>query len=281
MIADEKKVPSNRRKPSFFNTPKGYVLVTLIVIMIIASMYSQTYQGSIHSGIAVFVAVLLDVFIGLLQKRKRIVPDGAAITGLIVPLVLSPDVPWYIVSATTLIAIVSKHLFKVNRKPIFNPAAFGLLISLLLFSSDQNWWGGLSEMPVWGISFVLIGGFIVTQRVNKFPQLFSFIGIYFLTILIMGIYHIGQAGELYLNPFINSVLFLAFFMVTDPPTSPVKYTGQIVFGGSAAIISILFNTFIGGLSFLFVGLLALNCFNAISLWISSKSRRTTYNMAAE
>jgi len=42
--------------------------------------------------------------------------------------------------------IGSKHLFAA-RKPVFNPAAFGLFVSILLFHSSQSWRGGLPLLP--------------------------------------------------------------------------------------------------------------------------------------
>jgi len=245
-------------------TPKIYVLFVLLIMAAIAGTNSDP-KGILNTGVAMLTAFLFDGIIFMLQSRKKLFSDGGIITGLIVALVLGSSSPWYIVAGTTVIGIISKHLFKINKKPIFNPAALGLLFAIFLFPSGQSWWGAFTELPVWSVVFLLIGGFLVTQRVNKFPQVFAFLGGYFVLLLIMGYYNVGLAGDALRTPFINSALFLAFFMVTDLPTSPGKYKDQIWFGIITAIVSMTIYLLFGGLSYLLVGLLAANAWNALRL----------------
>ena len=246
-------------------TPKIYVLIVLLITTAIAGTNSADPRGILNTGVAMITAILLDVIIFILQSRKKLFSDGGAITGLIIALVLGSSTPGHIIAGTTVIAIVSKHLFRINKKPIFNPAALGLLVSIFLFSSGQSWWGAFTELPVWSVAFLLIGGFLVTERINKFPQVLAFLGSYFVLLLIMGYYDVGQAGDALRIPFINSALFLAFFMVTDPPTSPGKYKDQIWFGIITAIVSIIIYLLFGGLSYLLIGLLVANVWNVLRL----------------
>ncbi len=49
--------------------------------------------------------------------------------------------------------------------------------------------------------------------------------------------------------FIGSSIFLAFFMLTDPATTPLTYTGQAIFGVGVGILTVLIQTymnFLGG-----------------------------------
>lgn len=260
-----------KKVQSFLKTPKGYVLLTLILLAVIAAVGAQDVRGLINTAVSVGAAVLLDAAFCFMQKRKRIVPDGAAITGLIIALVLGTDVPWHVCLLTSTAAIMSKHILKIRKKPIFNPAAFGLLASLILFSSAQSWWGGLPLIPAWCIVFLLIGGFIVTRRVVKFPQVFAFLGLYFSLFLLFGLWNAGDAGDALRAPFINSALFLAFFMVTDPPTSPASAKDQVWFGLIAAAVSVPIFAGFGGLAYLLTGLLAANGWNAWRVRSSSRA----------
>ncbi|WJE23173.1 RnfABCDGE type electron transport complex subunit D [Bacillus cereus] len=280
VIVDE--TGENRRqkrghKP--FMTPKRSVLAMLLLLMIIAQINVADHTGLVHAGIAAATAIFIDTLIAVVKKRKLTFPDGAAITGLIVALVLSPMVSSYISVLTAAIAIASKHLFIVKKKPIFNPAAFGLLVTAVLFSSGQNWWGGLSMLPAWCILLVGITGFFVTQKVNKFPQVFSFLGFYFLIILIIGITGIENVGDMLRVPYINSTLFLAFFMLTDPPTSVGKYKDQIIFGVIVAIASIVSYMIFGGLVFLLVGILVANGWKAWGISRNKKTKRASTTSA--
>jgi Na+-translocating ferredoxin:NAD+ oxidoreductase RnfD subunit len=241
-------------------TPKGYVALTLIAYLFIASIGLQDSKGMTTSIVAVIASVLADVICCLLEKRKRIMPDGALITGLIIAMILSSTTSWMIVAATSIIAILSKHYIVYKKKPIFNPATFGLLLSIFLFKTGQSWWGSFSDLPAWTSVFLLLGGYAVTQRVNKFPQVFSFLGTYLLLLFILGTLGIGDASDALRSPFINAALFFAFFMLTDPPTSPAKDRGQILFGVLTAVTGAAVYAIFGGLTYLFIGLLAGNLY---------------------
>jgi Predicted NADH:ubiquinone oxidoreductase, subunit RnfD len=242
-------------------TPKTCVLIILLIMTGIVAFAEPA--GILNVGAAAMTALLLDGIIFKLQSRKKLFSDGGVITGLIVALVLGSSTPWHIVAETTAIALISKHFLKINKKPIFNPAALGLLIAIFLFSSEQSWWGAFADLPVWSVAFLLIGGFLITERVNKFPQVLAFLGGYFVFLLIMGSIGMAQASDALRPPFINSALFLAFFMVTDPPTSPGKYKNQIWFGIITAFASIIIYLIFGGLSYLLIGLLLANVWNTL------------------
>jgi Na+-translocating ferredoxin:NAD+ oxidoreductase RnfD subunit len=251
-----------KRQPNVLKTPKGYVLLILSILMVIAGVYTKDTSAFVHVGLAVVTAIILEIIFGVWQQHKRIYPDGAVITGLIVALVLGSTVPWYLVMFTTIVAIASKHLVKIKKRLIFNPAAFGLLVSSVLFSTEQSWWGSLSILPVFFVVILLIGGYLVTKRVHKFIQVFVFLGVYFLLLFLMGAFHIGNASDALRVPYINTALFLAFFMLTDPPTSPAKDADQMWFGVITAIVSVAIYAVFGGLIFLLIGLLVANAWTA-------------------
>jgi Na+-translocating ferredoxin:NAD+ oxidoreductase RnfD subunit len=230
-------------------------------------------KGIENGIIAVGVCVALDVIFSLIEKRKRIRPDGAVITGLIIALILSITSSWIIVVATSIISILSKHLLVHKKKPIFNPAAFGLLLSILIFQSQQSWWGAFGDLPSWTIVFLLIGGYAATNRINKFPQVFSFLGTYFGLLYLMWYLHIGDVPDALLPPFINATLFFAFLMLTDPPTSPAKVKGQIIFGILTATVGTVVYAFFGGLMYFFIGLLIGNLYHLLKTRSSVSSSK--------
>ncbi|SFL53680.1 Na+-translocating ferredoxin:NAD+ oxidoreductase RNF, RnfD subunit [Paenibacillus sp. 1_12] len=262
------------RKHSFLKTPKGYVLIILLVLTVVASLGSYSSQGIANVVIAVCTAALLDLAMMCILKRKKLVPDGAILTGLIIALVLSPTTHWLITAAAAAIAIISKHALRMKKKPIFNPAAAGLLAVLLIFSSGHEWWGGLSALPGWTLILLVAGGYLVVNKVNKFPLLFAFLGTYFALFTGISLYHTIDVNDIFRIPFINAVLFLSFFMLSDPPTSPSNYREQILFGMAAAIISVGVNVWIGGLSFLLAGLLAANLGNSLYRVIKGAGARS-------
>jgi hypothetical protein len=59
-------------------------------------------------------------------------------------------------------------------------------------------------------------------------------------------------------------------MLTDPPTSPAKPTGQIIFGILAAVVGTIVYGIYGGLMYLFIGLFAGNLYHLLQTRFSSK-----------
>ncbi|WML49043.1 RnfABCDGE type electron transport complex subunit D [Neobacillus sp. PS3-34] len=264
----------------WLKTPKGYVGMVLITYLLIASIESKDIKGIINGVAAVIVSIMVDILCNVVKKRKWSMPDGALITGFIISLILSTTTSFGIIAATAAIAILSKHLLVYKKKPIFNPAAFGLLLSVPFFHTGQSWWGAFGDLPAWTILFLLVGGYLVTNRVNKFPQVFAFMGTSFLLLLLMGHFNIGDEVDALRPPFINATLFFGFFMLTDPPTSPAKDKDQVLFGILTSAAGALIYGIFGGLMYLFIGLCIGNLYSFLKKRSSSQvsmNRKTVKN----
>jgi len=191
-------------------------------------------------------------------------PDGAALSGLIVALVLSPREPWYVPVEGGALAVASKHLIRtprLGRPHVFNPAAFALLACALPFSSTESWWGALPELPAPALLPLLAAGYHIADRVNKLPQVLSFAATYvgLLTFAVLLTHGASpRLAALYRTPFVNAAPFLAFFMLTDPPTSPNRTDEQIAFGFVVGLVTYGAFLALPGLTFLLLGLLSGN-----------------------
>lgn len=274
----DKKSPWIRLQ-KFAKTPKGHALGALILLTIVGSLLPQGHLGIRHAAAAAAAAIIFDGLVALVLGRKITFSTGGLITGLIVADVLSGLTPTYVVVLTTLIALLSKHLIKRGRKPIFNPAAVGLLVSLGVFSTAESWWAGMPLAPVWYLALVLAVGIFVAVRVKKYWQVLTFMGTYFLLILAMALLHLGIASatpaDALRTPFINSALFLGFFMLTDPPTSPGAVREQVQFALLAAVVSVAIFLRFGGLAYLLVGLLTANLWTAWTAWSRKPVQKST------
>ncbi|MEK8127136.1 RnfABCDGE type electron transport complex subunit D [Paenibacillus filicis] len=264
---------SNRRrkKTVFLRTPKGVLTIVLAVMAVTASCVTSTYQGLFNISVAAAAAALLDYAVLRIQRRKQLVPTGALLTGIIIGLVASPSASSMIVCLAAVIAIVLKHLLTLGKRPIFNPAACGLLAVLWLFSTGEDWWGGLPDLSVWWLPLLLAGGYWTIFRVRKFLLVFTFLGLCFSAYLLIALLGAADVSDMFRVPFINSLLFFSFFMLTDPPTSPSKPWEQVLFATVAACVSIWINLKLGGLSFLLVGLLAANLWHAVITMVKRTS----------
>jgi Na+-translocating ferredoxin:NAD+ oxidoreductase RnfD subunit len=185
------------------------------------------------------------------------------LTGLLVAMILAPESPWYVAAWSSAIAIVSKYIFRTRSANVFNPAALALVAAFHLFGAGQSWWGALPETTPLAVAALFITGIFITDRVNKLPLVLAFFGAYFLlftTAAFLG--DPARVAEIFRTPDLEAVLFFAFFILTDPPTSPVKYQPQIVCGVMVAVASYVFFEWIGAAYYLLAGVLVGNVWEA-------------------
>jgi Na+-translocating ferredoxin:NAD+ oxidoreductase RnfD subunit len=216
------------------------------------------------------VAVAVDLTIERLRNHRWRVPDGAAITALLCALIVSPRAGRYVGPAAAAIAIASKHLIRVRWGSrtihVLNPAAAGLLATLILFPAGQSWWGALTNRPeIWILALIAIG-ITVDRHVARLPQALAFFATYFglfttiaFTTMGGGVLSLaGRLSDVYRPPLVNAALFFTFFMPADPPTSPNREDEQLRFGALAGVIAVIAYLTLHTLAFLPAGLLVAN-----------------------
>ncbi len=210
-------------------------------------------------AIATVPAMAIDAVILHRSKSRWAFPSGALLTGLIVAMILSPRSAWYVILVTSLAGVLSKYVIRGHTANVFNPAALGLVATFYVFNPAQNWWGALPALPIAAVAVLLATGIFITYKVNKIPAVLAFLGVYYACVTSAAfIDNPARFADLYRSPNLHAALYFAFFMVTDPPTSPPKHRDQIVFGaitGAGAFAAFDLN---GAAYYLLAGLLVAN-----------------------
>jgi len=209
--------------------------------------------------VALLTAGVLDAICMRIDGGAWRLPTSALLTSFIVVFVLSPSESVLVVAWTCAFAIAAKRLVRTTRREhAFNPAAVALLWAPIAFASGESWWGALGDLPaVWSIALVVVGALLV-ERLNKFPLVLTFLATYFGLFTVVSVLHPALVAELFRAPFIQAALFLAFFMLTDPPTSPNQYGDQIWYGLLAAASACLAQLLGAGQVYLLIGVLVAN-----------------------
>jgi Na+-translocating ferredoxin:NAD+ oxidoreductase RnfD subunit len=247
----------------FFRTPKGLMILTLGVLLPLAAVGSGIRLVAPGVLAASGAAAAVDAPILRWRDGSWAFPDGALLTGLFVAMILSPHEPWYIAAVTAAVGVLSKYAIRVRSANVFNPAALALVATFYVFNTGQSWWGALPELPLVAVTVLFATGIFITDRVHKGPAVLSFLGSYYAAITIAAfVADPGKVAELYRAPDLHAALFFAFFMVTDPPTSPPKQRDQIAFGIIAGLVSYAVFQFVGAAYFLLAGLLVANAWEA-------------------
>lgn len=272
-IANERRplIPALRR---FARTPKGLLVVVLAVLTVIAA--ASAGVGLVAPGLAgaIVAAMLVDAPILRVTEGEWVFPDGAMLTGWIVAMILSPHDAWWIAAVTSVIAVASKYAFRGRAANVFNPAALALVVTFYLFDTGQSWWGALTEAPPLAIVALFATGIFITDRVKKVPLVLSFFGVYYLLVTVGAfVAEPARVAELYRVPDVNAALFFAFFMLTDPPTSPPRYRDQLWYGAIAAAAGFAVFEWLGAAHFLLSGLLVANVWE---WWRRRRTRRLAH-----
>ena len=153
---------------------------------------------------------------------------SALITGLSLCLLLRTNTAWYAVVAAA-VAILSKFVFRLRGKHLFNPANFGLVI--LLLTGPRIAWCSAGQ---WGSAAVLTFlfvclGLLVVHRARRADISFAFLVGY--ALLLFG--RSAYLGEPWTIPWhrlqSGALLLFAFFMISDPRSTPNSWLGRLIF----------------------------------------------------
>ena len=134
------------------------------------------------------------------------------------------------------IAIGSKFLVRVRGKHVFNPANVAL-VSLMLVS-DQAWvssgqWGS-AALGAFALSCL---GFLVLTRAKRAETTIAFL-LFYGGLLYGRALWLGDPLSIPLHQLQNGALLIfAFFMISDPKTTPDTAAGRILYAALVASIA--------------------------------------------
>lgn len=217
------------RDPRFYQIA---VLGLLLCYGIVALDFGVRWQNAL----AILAAAQFTQFLGThAAGLNRFDPMSALITSMSLTLLLRTDVVALAMLAAV-IAIGSKFLIRVRGKHVFNPAN-AALVSLMLIS-DKAWvssgqWGSAAI----GALALACLGFLVLTRAKRSETTIAFIASY--AILLVGrALWLDDPLTIPMHQMQNGALLIfAFFMISDPKTSPDARGGRLLFGALVASIA--------------------------------------------
>jgi len=212
------------------------VLWCLALLLSFLTLLPFSPQALLFSTLIIFLSCYLSnkLFEKILGAITNF--ESTYISALILSLIITPSLSVQNIQfaiVTSVIAMASKYIFAFNKKHIFNPVAIGVFIPSLFSIGAASWWVGT---PIMNIG-VLIGGILLTRKIQRFDLVLSFLGIHGATIILFSLLNKIDAFSALTTSFLySSILFLAFVMLTEPSTNPPKRTFRIPY---AAIVGVL------------------------------------------
>jgi Na+-transporting NADH:ubiquinone oxidoreductase subunit NqrB len=186
----------------------------------------------------------------------RFDPRSPLITGLSLSLLLRVDEPW-LLSLAGVIAIGSKFVLRIDGKHIFNPAGFAIVV--LLFAFNGVWispgqWGSTA----WFAALVCLFAIVVLTAARR-----SDVAIFFLAshaaLLLARAWWLGDPLAIPLHQLQSGALLIfAFFMISDPRTTPDSRLGRCIFALMVALLAHYLAFFLQMRSALYVALIVIS-----------------------
>ena len=253
----------------------GNVMNNVILSLVPAALmgvYHFGFHAFLIIAVAILTAVATEYVFNRIVKKPNTINDGSAVvTGLLLALCLPGGVPLFVPFLGSVFAIlVVKCLFGGLGYNFMNPALAARCFLLISFS------GIVANYSVDGMTSATPLVSMATGEKVSLLEIFvgntnGVIGCSILALLIGGIYLLLTGGITYEIPLATIVSFgaviaifggegfdlvyilkhvcaggvimSAFFMATDPVTSPVTSIGQIIFGALVGILSGVFRLY--------------------------------------
>ncbi len=229
------------------------------------AIYSYRLSAVLLIAVSIAAAVGSEALYQYLTKKPIKIKDlSAVVTGLLLALTVSPSLPLYAAAAGSVVGIViGKQVFGGYGKNIFNPALFGRLFIIYAFPGTMTPWlspvdlvstatplqvirseGTLTPLPelflgtipgslgeTSALLLLLGAAYLIYNRYANWRIPLSTLAAVVLVCLLTG-------QDILFHLFSGSLILGAFFMATDPISSPKTQTGRYIFGFGVGLIII-------------------------------------------
>jgi Na+-transporting NADH:ubiquinone oxidoreductase subunit B len=212
--------------------------------------------------------------------RKRHIEEGFLVTGLIFPLVLPPTTPLWVVAVGIIVGVFfGKEVFGGTGRNIFNPALVGRLFitigfpqimsatwqapftdaittatPLAVFKSTAeispyldlligNVAGSMGE--VFRIGIIAGGIFLLISKVANWRVPALYLASVAVFSLIGNLISPDTIAPPLFQLLSGGLLFGAFFMATDPVTSPFNNESKYIYGALCGLLTVVIRTYSG------------------------------------
>ena len=213
-----------------------YYQVVVLSLLLSYGVFVLDFGIHWQNALAIMLTAQLAQFIGTRAAGlHRFDPLSALITSLSLTLLLRTD-EIALAALAAIIAIGSKFLIRAGGKHIFNPANVALVT--LMLASDGAWvssgqWGSAAL----GALTLACLGFLVLTRAKRAETTIAFL-VGYGALLVGRALWLGDPLSIPLHQLQNGALLIfAFFMISDPKTSPNSAAGRALYGALVASVA--------------------------------------------
>ena len=219
--------------PARLADPRVYQIAALAGLLLYGVARLDFDLGPAQAAVTL-LGVLAAQWLGTrLAGNGRFEPKSALISGLSLCLLLRTNSLWLAATGAGA-AVGSKFLLRWRGKHLFNPTNFALV--LLLACADGCAWvspGQWGSLAFFAFGLVCLGGLVV-GRADRADVALSLLAFYVALVCARSAW-LGEPLAIPLHRLQNGTLLIfAFFMISDPRTTPDSRAGRVVFAALVA-----------------------------------------------
>lgn len=189
--------------------------------------------GSVAVGVALVVNAACAYVAG--TRPHQI---SAIITGLLIAFLFTPPATlsgYIVIALVSAIAMLSKYVLVWRKRHVFNPVAIAATISLLTGLGAASWWVAtpLLTMPM------ILFGTLVLYRTNRLDMGYVYIAVGFAVTIVVSLLQGSSPTPASLLAVVTSypVLFLVYFMLSEPLTQPPRRVQRNILAAAIAMLA--------------------------------------------
>lgn len=212
--------------------PRNYQIVTLSGLLLYGALGLDFAIHPLQIAVTLGTALATQWLLGRVVGLPRFDPKSPLISGLSLCLLLRTTHPGWAAAAAA-IAVAGKFLIRRRGKHVFNPTNFALVA--LLLSGARVWlspgqWGSVAFFAF----LMFCAGGLVIRRAERSDVTYAFVAFWLLLLFGRALW-LGDPPAIPLHQLRSGALLLfAFFMISDPKTTPDSRPGRIVFAALVA-----------------------------------------------
>lgn len=213
--------------------PRVYQIASLAALLVYGLTTLHFDVTFARALLLMGAALLTQLACTRIWRLPKFDPKSALISGLSLCLLLRSNSS-AVAAAAAAAAIASKFVLRWNGKHLFNPTNFGLVAALL--ATGAVWvspaqWGSVALLA---FLIACLGG-VVVNRAARADVTLAFLAVY-VALLVGRSISVGEPLAIPLHRLQSGgLLIFAFFMISDPKTTPDSRAGRILFGLAVAL----------------------------------------------
>jgi hypothetical protein len=225
--------------------PRGYQIAVLAGLLGYGLLRLRFEVHAPQVIVTLGAALLAQLVCTRLARLPAFEPKSALISGLSLCLLLRTDHLGLAALAAAL-AIASKFVLRAGDRHVFNPANFAIVLLLALKAPVWVSPGQWGNVAFFAFLMACVGGLVVSRAARSDVTL-AFLGAY-AAILFARALWLGQRAAIPLHQLQSGALLLfAFFMISDPRTTPRSRAGRVLFAalvacGAASVPFLMYRT---------------------------------------